>query len=306
MLAFLGRRLLSSSKCVKSPIIGVQRSPLAQLKFCSEFQHSHQQRLVHGPLRDSGNNLGEPAIFTVEVEGPHEEVEHGHKQKLLDQLANLPRNAQSLLIKNDTPSNAEWSVIDDHFSSVTDLEMNTGFNEELNDKAILSHWPIERLLISSACGEVFRSPFVLEGKVKHLVLLLTCGLRFEGPASQELIDSHKEAIARGDAEAKYITVKKGTPEERKIEILNVSELVFAWMKQKYTGPNSESDPPDPAQDQINLEILEILENDAIDTFSRMTLALPGLVEHIKTLNIRSSSGLDFHYTVEEIFLEILP
>lgn len=50
---------------------------------------------------------------------------------------------------------------------------------------------------------------------------------------------------------------------------------------------------------INLHTLEIFENDAIDTFCRMTMALPHLVENLRTLHISSTRGLDYHYFSEE-------
>lgn len=198
----------------------------------------------------------------------------------------------------------EWSLLGAHFSSVKDLDISTGFNEDLNDERMPLHWPLERLLISSACGEVFRSPFVLEGKVKHLILLLTSGLRFEGPTSAELCRANTEAIARGDAKEEYMTVHKGTSEERKIAIVSIPALAFDWMKEKYES--GQSHPVRPTPDQINLETLEILEHDTIDAFIRMTLALPHLVQNLKTLNIRSSNGFDFNFTNEEMFHQIFP
>lgn len=166
--------------------------------------------------------------------------------------------------------------------------------------------PIERLPISSACAEVFRGPFVLEGRVKHLILLLTSGLRFEGPTTADLCRAHNEAIARGETEAEYMTLHKGTPEERKIELTIVPKLVFNWLRNKYTSQGASSYPAIPIPDQIRTKTLGVLENDAIDTFTRMTLALPHIVENLKTLHLRSSSGLDFHFTSKEMFQEALP
>jgi hypothetical protein len=247
-----------------------------------------------------------PNKFTIRVQGPRNEEQDDHRQQLLAQLRNIPKDAQVLRIEEDPPSDVEWSLLGAHFSSVKDLDISTGFNEDLNDERMPLHWPLERLLISSACGEVFRSPFVLEGKVKHLILLLTSGLRFEGPTSAELCRANTEAIARGDAKEEYMTVHKGTPKERKIAIVSIPALAFDWMKEKYTSQDNVSHPVRPTPDQINLETLEILENDAIDAFTRMTLALPHLVQNLKTLNIRSSSGFDFNLTNEEMFHQIFP
>lgn len=303
---FLGRvlslqRLASPIRVLRKP-----RNFLPPAKCRLEYRHFHEQRSVKAAAMDVGGDRNSLHIFTIQVKGPDKEEEAGHKQQLISQLQNIPKNAQALRIEEDTPSDAEWSVISDHFSSVKYLEMETGFNEDLNDGKMPLHWPLERLQISSAGGEVFRSPFILDGKIKHLILLLTYGLRFEGPTSEELCRANKEAIARGDAEAEYITMREGTPEERKIEIVYVPKLVSQWMSEKYSRQGTASHPVDPPHNQINLEVLEILENDAIDTFSRMTVGLPHLVKNLKTLNLRSTHGFDFHYSSGEMFVEILP
>ncbi|OBT96453.2 hypothetical protein VE01_05637 [Pseudogymnoascus verrucosus] len=243
---------------------------------------------------------------TLEVQGPHKEDDDGHKEALLSQLQNARKDIQSLKIDDDTPSDTEWRLISDHFSDVQNLEMEADFNEELNDGPIPTNWPLERLLVSSSCGERFRSPVILEGRVKHLILLLTSGLRFEGPTSNELSSANKEAIERGEAEANYITVREGTPEEHKVEIVSLPSLAFDWLKDKYTNPGRSSDPETPVPELVYMEILEILENDALDTFTRMTLALPYIVGNLKTLNLRSSNGHDFQLTPKEMFHEILP
>ncbi|PGH17023.1 hypothetical protein AJ79_01407 [Helicocarpus griseus UAMH5409] len=170
------------------------------------------------------------------------------------------------------------------------------------------HWPLRRLLISSACGEAFQTPFVLEGKVNHLILLLTSGLRFEGPTSDELREANKQAIARGEAKEDFIIAHEGTPEERKITITSIPSLASEWLVRKYaTGEegtvlgNADVD-----LDKINLEKLKILENDAMDTFTRMTLALTHIVAgKLKTINIRSTNGCDFRFTPEDLFPQLL-
>jgi hypothetical protein len=273
--------------------------------------------------------------FTVQVEGPHEAEHAGHRDRLLSQLKKIPKGIQFLQIKKDTPSNTEWSLLGNHFTSIKNLEMDTGFNENLNDESMPLHWPLERLLVSSACAEVFRSRFVIEGKVKHLILLLTSGLRFEGPTTDELCRADREAIARGEKEPKYITLYEGTPEEKKLELTVIHELVLQYME-KYAklngdlevnedraptspfGPHSkvESELASASSNQqvkllskevtVDLTKLEILENDSIDTFNRMTLALPYVIANVSTVNIRSTHGLDFHFTTEELFSELIP
>jgi hypothetical protein len=243
------------------------------------------------------------SAFTVQVEGPHEAEHAGHGDRLLSQLQKIPKGIQTLQIKKDTPSNTEWSLLGNHFTGIKNLEMNSGFNEELNDEIMPLHWPLERLLVSSACAEVVRNRFVIEGKVKHLILLLTSGLQFEGPTTVELRRADKEAIARGEKEPKYITLYEGTPEEKKVELTIIPDLVLQFMNEKYTKPNgglevnedrAPTSPPEPhskvkselASASINQQVkllpkevtvdltkLEILENDAIDTFNRMCTML---------------------------------
>jgi hypothetical protein len=118
-------------------------------------------------------------------------------------------------------------------------------------------------------------------------------------------------------------VHEGTPEERKIEVTMVPELVlqhmteknaketadFAHQERNWTPP-SLSDSQDgkflPTEVTVHMTKLEILENDAMDTLSRMTLALPHVVTAVSTLNIRSTRGLDFNFTAEELFIQLLP
>ncbi|ODH16567.1 hypothetical protein ACO22_06339 [Paracoccidioides brasiliensis] len=134
-----------------------------------------------------------------------------------------------------------------------DLENESGWNEELRDKGIHQHWSFERLLLNSACGEISLTPFVLERNVKHLIVLHTSGLRFEGPSSNELQEENAKAILKGDAEERYITIHKGTPEEREITLVCLPELVTHWMRSKHNKGEVLVEQIDVDLDQINLE-----------------------------------------------------
>lgn len=225
---------------------------------------------MNGGIHRSGAGLKNMSRWqdavTLKVQGPHKEDKDDYMETLQSQLQNAQKEIQSLKIDGDTPSDVEWKLMGAHFNDVQNLEIESGYNEELNDALIPTHWPIERLLISSSCGERFSSPFVLEGRVNHLILLLTAGLRFEGPTSKELSRANKEAIERGEAKAEYVTVREGTPEERKIQIISLPGLAFDWLRDKYTNPDRSTDPETPAPEHVNTEILEVLENDALDTF----------------------------------------
>ncbi|KAE8351138.1 hypothetical protein BDV28DRAFT_150261 [Aspergillus coremiiformis] len=247
-----------------------------------------------------------PYHHVVKVEGRMEKSEN-HGDNLIAQLQSIPSDITALRIEADTPSNKEWAILGSHFTNIRSLEMDTGYNEDLNDEALPLHWALERYKLSSACGEVIKTPHIRQGRVNHLILLLTSGLRFEGPTSEELRKANQEAIARGEAEAKYITVHEGTPKEKKITITSIPELVRNWMHNKYNEKekvqlDADNHPPP----TINFRRLEILENDAMDTFCRMTVALPHLIGNLTTLNLRSTHCLDFHFASERMFQEILP
>lgn len=298
------RSLLSPpSRVIENPI-GLSIALIAS----SEFSLFPRQKYHASSMLTSATTTQDATIdrnnpFKIKVEGPWEEHLVDHKDHLLVQLPRIPRDIQFLQIEDGTPSNTEWSLLGGHFTSVKNLEMDSGFNEDWNDEKLPLHWPLERLLISSACGEVFQSPTVLEGRVKHLILLLTSGLRFEGPTSQELCRADKEAISRGEKEARRIG---------KIEVVYIPELVADWMRKRYASYDEEPEPSQelplllPKEVPVDLEKLEILENDAIDAFNRMTLALPHVIENLSTLNIRSTHNLDFHFTNERLFPMFIP
>ena len=246
-----------------------------------------------------------PAI--VKVRGPRDSIKGDHESSLQAQLQTLPRDIKSLILDENTPSDAEWALLGAHFTNIESLKMESGYDEELNDKNIPLHWPLQRLTLSSACAELVQSPFIRQGRIRHLSLYFTSGLRFEGPTSAELYAAHREEVARGVKEAEYMTVNEGTPDERQIEIIYLPELVSEHMNKFYTGPDKKVDPENARPESpINLQSLEIWENDAIDTFSRMTIALPHIVGNLQTLRIRSTSGLDLNFVGEEPLREILP
>lgn len=247
------------------------------------------------------------ARISVIVKGPRKEKESDHKQQLLCQLEKIPKDTQALHIDEETPSDAEWALLGEHFNNVDDLLLSTGWSEELNDEKLPLHWPLKRLMIDSASGDVVQSPFVLEGKVEHLALLLTSGLRFEGPTNEEFAHLYKESVEKGDIEGQYVTVDEGTPEERKVEIIFFPKIIRKWMDDKYSKPQDpESQPKKLNPEDINLRTLEIIENDAMDAFTRLTLARGRLATSLDTLNIRSTNGCEFDFTHEQMFSQILP
>lgn len=271
----------------------------------SNCAHIHLRAPLHRWTSDHRSTvMTHIAPTLVNVEGPSQETESDHGSRLKDDLQSIPQDTKYLSIEGDTPSDTEWSILGSHFTNVEHLHLRAGFNEDLNDKGIPLHWPLQKLEFSDSVSEVFQSPFILEGRVPHLSLFFTSGLRFEGLTSHELQIEHKEAIKRGDIQGDFITVHEGTPEERQIEITYLPELVSNHINKIFTDP--ERGLKEPPSGPFNLRVLEIWENDAIDTFNRMALSLPHLVENLRTLRIRSTAGLDFHYTHEHVFRELLP
>ncbi|PIG90335.1 hypothetical protein AARAC_008001 [Aspergillus arachidicola] len=175
-----------------------------------------------------------PHHHVVKIEGAREDSEN-HGEDLISQLKSIPSDITALRIEEDAPSDKEWAILGSHFTDIQSLELESGFNEDLNDKELPLHWPLKRCQLSSACGEVTLTPHIRQGRVSHLILLLTSGIRFEGPTSSELSKAHSQAIARGEEKADYITVKEGTPEERQNQITSIPELASKWMINKYEG-----------------------------------------------------------------------
>ncbi|KAJ5537562.1 hypothetical protein N7494_007041 [Penicillium frequentans] len=239
-----------------------------------------------------------PAV--VMVKGPHTDDPNLEKH-LQQQLKSISKNVTRLLIDEDTPSDAEWALLGAHFNNVEDLELESGFNEQLNDKNIPFHWPLKRLALSSACGDLVQSLFIRQGMVHHLKLNFTCNLRFEGPTSDELRKAHREAIDRGEKEVEYLG------KDSQIQVTYLPQMVCEHMSKVYSSPERKLDPEnEPPVGPINLQSLEIFENDALDTLCRMYGALPHLVYNLHTLRLRSTTGLDFGLVGEETFRQLLP
>lgn len=280
----------------------------------SPFSHPDAATITLNPVHASVyTSMDRPVPLTphspviLKIHGPEMGTEVDPKTFLEEQLESIPKDTKHLRIDENTPSNGDWALIGSHLSSVENLEIDSGFHETLNDKLIPLHWPLKRLEIRSACGELVQSPFVRQGRVPHLSLLLTAGLRFMGPTTNDLLRAHKEEVKRGEATAEYITVNEGSSEERQIEFIHIPELVGRHMNRHHSDSDGKLDPGnEPPSDGSKMHTLEIFENDAIDTFCRMAIALPHLVDNLQTLRIRSTSGLDFQYLDEGPFRYILP
>ncbi|KAH6877059.1 hypothetical protein B0T10DRAFT_496970 [Thelonectria olida] len=201
---------------------------------------------------------------------------------------------QALDLIEDTPTNDEWEMLGEKFRGVRWLAVDSGFNEDWTDDTFPRHWPLEAVVIASACGHLITTPAILDGGIPHLVLLLTCGLRFEGPTNNEL--SEMDELEDPPVEA----------QEGELKIIYLPGRVSRWMYNKYAGgcefPNYEGHRSKPPS---RMRTLEILENDAIDTFQRFALACGHVVDNLDRLNIRSTSGLDCRMCPEDMFTVML-
>lgn len=233
---------------------------------------------------------------TIHLTPSPNDQENPPRPPLETQLQNISRNTTGLAIDDETPSDAEWGLLSSHFTGIKDLTLSSGYNEFLNDNIPLQ-WPLERLVLDSPCGELCRSPWIREAKLKQLRLEFTMGLRFEGPTNDELIKMQKERIARGEEEEN----KKGG-----ITITILPDLVERWFREKYACEKpEEKEMEEPGDLSSNIETLEIIENDVHDVLARMCVSIPRVFSNLKTLHLRATNGCDFYY-VENVLHQLLP
>ncbi|KAK4109606.1 hypothetical protein N656DRAFT_715576 [Canariomyces notabilis] len=226
-----------------------------------------------------------------------------------DILAEIDPTTEILHIDEDTPSAGEWEELGRHFTHLRALHVDTGFCEYWIDENFPLHWPLELLVIASACGETITSPAILEGRIEHLVLLLTCGLRFEGPTSREMMKSAESIfIARDDD--KEDAGKEGDSEDSGgLKIYSIPDEWRKWHHQKYgsqqiidlfSGADDTSGPPS------KMTKLEIIGNDAIETLTRMALAHFHLLTGLSSLTLCSIHDNDLAILPGDYFATFLP
>ncbi|GME47251.1 uncharacterized protein LTHEOB_8529 [Neofusicoccum parvum] len=206
-------------------------------------------------------------------------------EPLAPQLAPAPRTATTLSLTGETPTDAQWAELGTHFPSIHTLATDSGWNEDLNDAAIPPGWPLRKLVLGSACGEVCRSGWVVRGRVAHLVLDCTAGLRFEGPRTGELVEAGRE---EGKEEGEGWNG---------VRVTWVPDLVERWMREKY-GEGGE--------EESRLRTLEIVHNDVHDTLWRYVLAHPRLIDPVRTLSLVAISVNDLNMASEDVLEQVLP
>ncbi|KAL8789292.1 MAG: hypothetical protein Q9213_001215 [Squamulea squamosa] len=155
------------------------------------------------------------AMVTVDLPG----IKKSNAQ-IAEEINGLDPDTVNLSLDDGTPNDETWAVVSKHLMTIKHLRLSGGWDEMLNDKLPL-HWPLERLLIDSSGGELVQYPWITKGRVKHLILWLTCNLRFDGPTSDELFRRHYEAVERGEKEEEGFKRDDG----RFVEIVNLLQLV---------------------------------------------------------------------------------
>jgi len=253
------------------------------------------EEIAYAPDEGAESEHGDRADWISSQDRPP--VHPSHLERLKRILAETDRDAEVLELVDECPSEEEWDVLGQHFRNVRWLLVETGFNESWIDRGFPLGWPLDLLVVSSACGELVTTPAILEGRISHLVLLLTCNLRFEGPGNPEL-DTSEELC--NEAEAQLNENKTG------ITIMYRPSRVYKWLAHKYSGLRQWPDPGWEDRPVSRLKTLEILENDAFDTFQRLAMAHSHLIMGLEKLNLRSMHGEDFALTPEDLFPQFFP
>ncbi|KAK3369890.1 hypothetical protein B0H63DRAFT_527656 [Podospora didyma] len=222
-------------------------------------------------------------------------------------ITRIDPSTSILHIAQDAPTDQEWDELGRRFTNLRRLHVSTGFDENWTDEHFPLSWPLQLLIISDAAGELVSTPAVVEGRVEHLVLFLTCGLRFEGPKTRDMM---KKAVPVGiwnretktwrdaeeasrmafwnkliaDAESQNMFAQGDGP-GNEIKVFSVPAELEKWMVEKYGKPFELTDQDKP---DTRMSALTILENDAIETFLRLTLAHFHVVARLENLTLRST------------------
>ncbi|KAL1633892.1 hypothetical protein SLS58_010881 [Diplodia intermedia] len=221
---------------------------------------------------------------------------------LQPQLDNAPRHVEKLYLAKDIPTNDHWVLLSNHFTSVKDLHLDSGWNERLNDRDIPLHWPLEKITISSACRETCKSPWILEGRVPHLVLNHTSGLRFEGPTDKELVQPKLQAL-QGNPPRRLPPSRIPRLARHHSPPISASDLVDERKRNKHAnGTDNASDKKPDSQ----LKTLEIAHNDVLDTLHNYNVARPCLLASVQTLSLVASGDNDMNVCDERILESVLP
>ena len=253
-------------------------------------------------------------------------------------MARIDPKTEVLHLMGAVPTNDQWEALGQHFTNVRFLQVESGWEEDWVDAEFPLHWPLELLMIVDAGGERVTTPAILEGRIKHLVLFYTCGLRFEGPVIDDLMKDAEllkfiprqkttpdaaESENPGAADAAHATNGAPQPQVEEpattappelkdtepdgLKVYSVPHEWHKWIYDKYAKQDlvlslepKEGDPPSA------MESLQILGNDALQMFSYMALANFHLLYSLSSLTLDSPSSNDLTHIPPNIPLIALP
>ncbi len=142
------------------------------------------------------------------------------------------------MIAGACPRSEQWDTIASHFTNVTKLYLDSGFEEDWHDSRFPENWELDMLVVGSAGSEVVQTPIITEGRVRHLALALTTGLRFEGPTTEELVEQFLQDVDSGKEETDYVVVpRRGV----RVPIISTPLLATSWMERTYAGADEEAE-----------------------------------------------------------------
>ncbi len=261
--------------------------------------------------RESYRHVQSPVIDMTKI-APNEGEPGADLQGI---LATVDPAAEILHITGAVPDNDQWEALGQYFTNLRFLRVDSGWNEDWIDDKFPLNWPLELLLISDAGGELVTTPVITQGRVKQLVFLFTCELRFEGPTTKDLMKDaeqlhfipHKEKAP--DAESDHqgeATPEAGESKPSGAKIFFVPHEVNKWVYHEYMdgdfvlNPDLNADEPASA-----MTSLQILGNDALQMLTFMSLGKFHVVASLEDLTLDSRGGNDLIHFPPSLFLAIL-
>ena len=246
-------------------------------------------KIAFGPDPDEDGNSATTRISYPDGGCPNHIKRHSkHVDRLKDTLAGIDRDIEEVKIVGECPIDSEWKILGSHFRNVRRLWVYSGFNEEWRDAAFPLNWPLELLHISDAGGATVTTPAIVQGRIPHLVLDFTSNLRFEdfghGKLGKPLHKKERTESGDGDGLASISIPYEAFP---CMAARDGSEIFWPVVNPHLPPPRTKT--------------LEIIENDAIDTFQRLALRNPYLVSGLERLVIVSTRWLDFVVTPDWIY-----
>jgi hypothetical protein len=202
-------------------------------------------------------------------------------------MATIDSTTEILHITGDVPSNDQWEALGKHFDNVRFLKVAAGWDESWIDDKFPLNWPLELLVVADACGERITTPAIMQGRIKHLVLLLTAGLRFDGPVTKDLMkDAEQHPQANG---------------------IKVQSVPAEWDKWFHRMGGISLSPQVPQGSPPSaMKHLSIIGNDALEVLAGIGMAKFYLLASLDSLTLYSASENDMLHLPANSCLAVLP